>query len=78
MAFNPFVSFRKNQKIWMPLILLMTMVTFVLCSGTRGDLSDIFLKWFGGHEGSPIAKVGGRNVYRKDLDELKEQAQRRQ
>ena len=71
MAFNPFTNFRKNQKFWMPVILLLCMVTFVLCTGTRGDLIDLLLK--GRQEGTPFAKVGGHNVYRKDFDDLKDQ-----
>jgi hypothetical protein len=73
MAFNPFTSFRKYQKIWMPIILLLCMATFVLCSGSKGDFSEWLLGLFGRREGAAIAKVGGRSVYRKDLYDLKEQ-----
>jgi hypothetical protein len=73
MAFNPFTSFRKYQKIWMPVILLLCMVTFVLCSGNKGDFSEWLMGLFGGREGPAIAKVGGRNLYRKELNALKEQ-----
>ena len=52
MAFNPFTSFRKYQKFWMACILLLCMVTFVLCTGVGGDLSDRLLRWFGGSRGN--------------------------
>ncbi len=73
MAFNPFTSFRKYQKIWMPIVLLLCMATFVLCSGNKGGLDDVINNAFGRKEGQAIAKVGGRSVYRKDLYDLKEQ-----
>ncbi len=73
MAFNPFASFRKYQKIWMPIILLLCMATFVLCSGSKGDFAEWLMGLFGRREGAAIAKVGGRSVYRKDLYDLKEQ-----
>lgn len=73
MAFNPFTSFRKYQKFWMATILLLCMVTFVLCTGVGGDLSDRLLGWFRGREGSPLAVVNGRKLYTKDFNDLKEQ-----
>ncbi len=73
MALNPFTSFRKYQRYWMAVILLVTMVTFVLCTGTRGDLSDQLLALFGRREGSPLVTVDGRNIYLKELNDLKEQ-----
>ena len=33
MAFNPFTSFRKYQKFWMASLVLLSMITFVLCTG---------------------------------------------
>ncbi|MCI0637780.1 MAG: hypothetical protein L0Y72_22895 [Gemmataceae bacterium] len=71
MAYNPFASFRKNQKFWMAVVLLLCMVTFVLCTGVQGDLSDRLLKLFGGHRGTELARLDGRRVYSKELNELK-------
>ena len=70
MAFNPFVSFQKNQKFWMAAVLILCMVTFVLCTGTR---DEAWTQWFiskfkkrgdtaaGGdpHPGSEIPLVAG-------------------
>src|SRR6516165_8699549 len=73
MAFNPFVSFRKYQKFWMATILLVCMITFVLCTGISGDLSDRLLRLFGGRHGKVWAKLDGRNIYQDDFDKLKTQ-----
>src|SRR5947209_7040692 len=71
MAFNPFTSFRKYQKFWMATILLVCMITFVLCTGVGGDLSDRILRWFGGRGGSPLGKLNGRTVNSTELQDVK-------
>ncbi len=71
MAYNPFASFRKNQKFWMAMVLLLCMVTFVLCTGVSGDLSDVILKWFGGQRGTELARLDGRRLYSKEMNALK-------
>jgi hypothetical protein len=71
MAFNPFTSFRKYQKFWMATILLMSMVTFVLCTGVGGDLSDWLIRVFAPRSGQAVAEVYSSNVYRRDLEELR-------
>jgi hypothetical protein len=73
MALNPFTSFRKYQRFWMATVLLLTMVTFVLCTGTGGDLTDRLIKQFAPREGSPLAIVGGRKIYNRELSDLKDQ-----
>src|SRR5713101_1310450 len=73
MAFNPFTSFRKYQKAWMAVVLLLCMVTFVLCTGVGGDLSDRILGWFRARHGSAIAKLDGRTIYSDDLQAIKTQ-----
>src|SRR5262249_10936254 len=75
MAYNPFTSFRNRQKLWMAFITLVAMITFLLGTGVGGDFSDALMRWFGGRGGNALAKVDGRNVYYKDLDELKQQRQ---
>src|SRR5215813_1706246 len=73
MAFNPFTSFRKYQKFWMATILLVCMLTFVLCTGVGGDLSDRILRWFGGGGGRAAARLYSRSITDRDLRELKMQ-----
>src|SRR5262249_40981782 len=75
MAFNPFTSFRKHQKFWMAMMTLMAMVTFVLCTGVGGDLSERFINYFRGPGGPAIAKIDGRDIYQKELEDLKQQRQ---
>jgi hypothetical protein len=71
MAFNPFANFRKYQKIWMATILLVTMFTFVLCTGVgQGDLSDNLLRWFRSR-GDVYARIDNRKLYGSDFDDLK-------
>src|SRR6266513_1170857 len=71
MAFNPFTSFRKYQRFWMATILLLCMVTFVLCTGITGDLSDLLIRWFSSRKGTAVAKLNGYSVYRKDLEDTR-------
>ncbi len=77
MVFNPFTSFRKYQKFWMATVLLLCMVTFVLCTGVGGDLSDRLINLFRS-EGQPLLTVDGRRVYSKELNAVKEQREHRQ
>src|SRR5262245_37390159 len=71
MAFNPFTSFRKYQKFWMATILLVCMLTFVLCTGVGGDFGDRILQLLGRGGGQAAAKLYGRNVYDRELRDLK-------
>src|SRR5207237_5383302 len=73
MAFNPFTSFRKYQRFWMATVLLLCMITFVLCTGVGGDLSERLLSLFRRQEGTPLIMVGGNNIFNKELSDLKEQ-----
>src|SRR5687767_11274608 len=70
MAFNPFANFRKYQKIWMVAILLVTMVVFVLCTGTRGDFMETLERWLR-PRGAVTATIDGDNVYHGDFSELR-------
>jgi hypothetical protein len=71
MAFSLIHNFRKYQKFWMASILLLCMITFVLCTGVGGDLSDFLIKMFGTRRGTPVAQVNGYNVYLKELEDLR-------
>src|SRR5207253_4824280 len=74
MPFNPFSSFRKYQKFWMAAILLVCMVTFVLCTGSRGgDFQDWIERLFGRGGGTALGKLDGRAVKYNDLLDLKGQ-----
>jgi len=70
MAFNVFSSFRKYQRFWMAAVLLLCMITFVFC-GFRGDFNDLLTMFGGGRRGSPVAKLNGYSIYRKDLEDLR-------
>jgi hypothetical protein len=72
MAFNPFTTFQKNQKFWMAAILMVCMVTFVFCTGSRGDLWDSLGRTFRG-TGPTVARVGGYNLSDYDLRVLRDQ-----
>ena len=73
MAFSPIVIFRKYQKFWMAGILLMCMITFVLCTGVGGDLSEYLLKLVSSRQGKEVARVNGRPVYDQEAKELQRQ-----
>lgn len=73
MAFNPFTSFRKYQKAWMATVLLLCMVTFVLCTGVGGDLSDRLLSGLRPRGGNAAVELDGRTIYSNELYSLKTQ-----
>jgi hypothetical protein len=76
MAFNPFTSFRKYQRFWMATLVLVSMFTFILCSGIgSGGFEDMIFKYFGGRRGPEFTQMYGRTVYRVELDELKQHRQ---
>jgi len=73
MAFSPFSSFRKYQKFWMATVLLLCMVTFVLCTGVGGDLSQRLLDIFRPRGGKVWAKLDGHSIDGAEMDALKKQ-----
>ncbi|MBM3994766.1 MAG: hypothetical protein FJ303_11520 [Planctomycetes bacterium] len=74
MAFNPFVTFQKNKRFWMAAILMICMVSFVFCTGMRGDMSERIPQWFGfGKGGGSVVRIAGRTYTRKDLEDVKSQ-----
>lgn len=74
MAFNPFSSFRKYQKFWLAGTILLSMVTFVLCTGVGSHgLEDWLMMILGRQRGPVIAKINGKSIYRDDLSQLEQQ-----
>src|SRR4051812_1447016 len=71
MAFNPFQTFQKNQKFWMAAILLITMVTFVFCTGSGGDMQDRLIRMFS-RGGPAVAEVGNRNLSNFELTRVRD------
>ncbi len=73
MAFNPLHSFQKNKRFWMAAILMICMVSFVFCTGMRGDMSERIPHLFRWSTGPAVATIDGRNISKRDLDELRTQ-----
>jgi hypothetical protein len=74
MAFNPLHSFQRNKRFWMAAILMICMISFVFCTGMRGDMSERLPQMFGlGSRGTTVANIAGHAVTRRDLDDLKAQ-----
>lgn len=71
MAFNPFAAFQRNQKLWMALLVLLSMVTFVFCGGA-GDLGEKLIRMTTGR-GTPVMHVNGSTVTSEDLSKLRAQ-----
>lgn len=71
MAFNPFVTFQRNRRFWMAGILLICMISFVFF-GFKGGCDERTGRIFGG-SGPTVASIDGRNITRRDLDELRTQ-----
>jgi hypothetical protein len=72
MAFNPFTTFQRNRKFWMALMMMVCMVTFVFCTGMRGDMQDRIIGMFS-RRGTTIAEVGGYSVTSQEISRLREQ-----
>jgi hypothetical protein len=74
MAFNPFAKFRKHQKVIFAGLTIVCMLTFVLATGTRGDLFDRLAHLVGARgKNPPVAKVYGSQVSIRDLESLRQQ-----
>src|ERR1043166_9660609 len=71
MAFNPFLAFQKNKKFWMAAVLLICMVTFIFCTGVKGDFQDRIIGYFGRNRGEAVLTVGGYRLTRNDLDTMR-------
>ena len=73
MAFNPFVSFRKNQKVWIFGVLFVCMVSFVLCSGEAGkNIADNFSRFFA-KKGDAVITLNDSKVNNRTLYDIKKQ-----
>ncbi len=72
MAFHASHTFQKNRRFWMAAVLMICMVSFVFCTGMKGDMAERFGHLIG-RSGPAIATVGGHNVSSRDLYELKTQ-----
>jgi hypothetical protein len=73
MAFNPFVTFQKNQKFWMAAILLLCMITFVFCTGLGGsDLGERLIYWLK-KRGPTLVALNGQNLTYEDFARLRVQ-----
>ena len=61
MAFHASHTFQKNRRFWMAAVLMICMVSFVFCTGMKGDMAERMGRLFG-RSGPAIATVGGQNV----------------
>ncbi len=73
MAFNLMGTFQKNRRFWMASILMICMVSFVFCTGMKGDMSDRLIAMFSSRSGPAIVTIDGRNISSKDLHDLRAQ-----
>lgn len=74
MAFNLMGTFQKNKRFWMATILMICMVSFVFCTGMKGDMSERLPSLFGlGNRGPAVVTIDGRSITAKDLHDLRAQ-----
>jgi hypothetical protein len=71
MAFNPFHSFRKHQKVIFAVLAIICMFVFVLQFG-RGDPIERMMRLFGGGraKGPLVTTLYSKKVYQSDLSRL--------
>src|SRR5260370_23645614 len=74
MAFNPFHGFRKHQKTFFAIMVIVCMFVFILQFGA-GDAFTRALSWFGAGrgKGTVVATLNGTKVYETDLSQLNRQ-----
>jgi hypothetical protein len=78
MAFNPFHRFRKNQKVWMAALVLMSMFSFVAIGSLpgMGDFLSFVTEMFGAEGRSPKAgTLYGQTIHEMDVQRLQKQRQ---
>ncbi|MBI2807942.1 MAG: hypothetical protein HYX68_23405 [Planctomycetes bacterium] len=74
MAFNILGTFQKNKRFWMALILMVCMISFVFCTGMKGDMQDRLLPLLGlGSKGQTIGSIAGSRISSRDLHDLRTQ-----
>ncbi len=68
MAFNPFHSFRKHQKVFFAILTIVCMFVFILQFG-KGDITSWFL---GGSQGrgEKVVTLYGRDLYTNDVTDI--------
>jgi hypothetical protein len=79
MAFHPFRYFRKHQKAFFAVMLMVCMVTFVF-TGFAGRGADPFyriLNWMGAgrHQGEVVLSLFGKKIYEDDVDRIRKNRQ---
>lgn len=74
MAFNPFESFRKNQRTLMAIAAIVCMIVFVFSFG-QGDLFQTLQEWLANRTrpGMQVATLYGEPVYESKLDKIARQ-----
>ncbi len=72
MAYNPFDFFRRNQKIFMGVFVIVVMFTFVLSFG-RGDFFDWLPRWLGAKKskGEVLAEIDGDKYRESEASQLR-------
>jgi hypothetical protein len=73
MAFNPLNTFQKNKRFWMAMILGICMVSFIFCTGIKGDMADKLIALMTGRSGPGVVTIDGRSFSDRDLSDLKTQ-----
>jgi hypothetical protein len=74
MAFNPFTTFRKHQKVFFAVLTIVCMFTFILSFG-RGDLFEHILRIIGMKraKGEEVTQLYGKSIREGDLQQLYQQ-----
>jgi hypothetical protein len=73
MAFNPFHRFRKHQKVFLAILAIVCMITFVFSFGA-GDPFTRLLGAFGRQrKGELVTTLYGKKIYQGDLQKLTQQ-----
>ena len=72
MAFNVLHTFQKNRRFWMATILMVCMVSFVFCTGMKGDMAERLSNMFSG-KGTAVFQIDGHTYGTQQLYELRTQ-----
>jgi hypothetical protein len=75
MAFHPFKHFRKNQKVYLAGLTILTMIIFVFSFGAADPFYSV-MRWIGmTRHGDKVLDLYGKTIYTDDLERLRRNRQ---
>src|SRR6185437_7411094 len=71
MAFHPFRYFRKHQKAFFAVMLIVCMITFVFSFGAADPIQTALRSMGMAHHGDEVLQLYGKSIHTDDLDKTR-------